>query len=230
MTFLELCRATALKSGLISSQNLMTTTVSQVGRQLKIVTAVIDAWNTIQTGRTDWAWMRSTFSHALTIGQSSYTPAQLGIATRFRAFVRETDDFRPLSLYDPAKGQADESEICQVTPAAWHTTYDRGVQTNSRPIHYAFEAGKLLLGPLPDKAYTLRGWYMKSAQVLANDTDVPECPDFFHDGIKWRAIMDLHGQDTAFADRAVAQSEYSRLYRLLANEQTDAVVVGGSLC
>lgn len=230
MTFLDLCKAASLDSGLISSQNLMTTTLNQSGRQLKVVNAVADAWDTIQTGRTDWAWLKAQFSHALVIGQSSYTPAQLGITSRFRAFLRETDEFRPHTIYDPAIGLADESELCEVRPAQWRTTYDRGVQTNSRPIHFAREAGNLLLGPLPSKTYTLRGWYKKSPQRLAADADVPECPDYFHVAIKWRAILDLHGKDGAFADRAVAQAEYSRLYRLLVNEQTDPVVMGGALC
>lgn len=235
MTFLELCNATALDSGLISSQNLMTDVTSAsafyTGRYRNIIDAVIAAWKTIQAGRPDWAWMQGTYTNPLVIGQSSYTPAQLGIAARFRSFLpdRDAECFRPHTLYDGAIGRSDETELCQITPMLWRRMYDRGVQTNSRPIYYALEAGKLLLGPLPDKTYTLRGLYMKSPQILANNADLPELPDTFHEVIKWRAILDLHGRDGAFADRSVAQAEYSRLYRLLANEQTAPLSLGNAL-
>jgi hypothetical protein len=229
MNFLALCRAAELKSALVSSQQLLTTTINQVGRHLKFVTAVADSWTDIQRSRPDWGWMRGTFTQALTIGQGSYTPANLGIASRFRAFLKDTCDFSPHTIYDTTIGQADESPLYQISPEQWRSMYDRGVQTRTRPCHYALDNGNLLLGPIPDKAYTVRGWYMKAPQVLAADADTPECPDFFHDIIKWRAILDMHGQDGAFADRSVAQAEYSRLYRQLCNEHTAPVVLGGSL-
>jgi hypothetical protein len=230
MDFLDLVKAACLDSGLVSSQQLPTTVVGLVGRKLKIMNAVVDAWDSIQTGRSDWAWMRDVYTHALIIGQGSYTPAQLGIAMRFRSFIPDKPDFQPVTLYDPAIGQADETALCQISRFDWRTMYDRGVQTNTRPVHYAIDNGKLLVGPLPDKTYTLRGSYMKAAQVLTVDADVPELPVDYHPLIKWRAIMTVHGLDGAFADRTVAQAEYSRMYRLLANEQTDPVVVGGTLC
>jgi hypothetical protein len=229
MTFLELCAAAGLDSGLISSQNTIVAVAGQSGRKLKVVNFVVQAWKAIQNGRIDWAWMRASYNQALTIGQTSYTPAQLGIATRFRFFLPDAAGFQPHTLYDPAIGVSDEQPLCQITPEAWYTIYDRGAQTGTRPMHYALDAGKLLLGPKPDKAYMLRGRYMKSAQVLALDGDVPECPDHLHEVIKWRAIMMLHGQDAAFADRSVAQAEYSRMYRLLCNEQTAPVQMSDSL-
>lgn len=231
MTFLELCRAAGLDSGLISSQNLMTSTAGQVGRQLKIVNFVDQAWKLIQGGRNDWVWMRAPFNGNLVIGQGSYTPAQVGIATRFRAFIpdRQAEGFQPHTIYDPAIGNSDETALCQISPVNWHMMYDRGAQTNTRPVYYAIENGKFLVGPLPDKAYVIRGRYVKSAQDLAADGDVPELPADFHDIIKWRAILMLHGQDGAFVDRTVAQAEFSRLYRLLSNEQTEPVCMGDAL-
>jgi hypothetical protein len=229
MTFLELCAATAVDSGLISTQNTIVATGAQVGRKLKVVNFVVQAWKTIQNGRTDWVWMRGSYNHALIIGQSSYTPAQLGIAARFRSFMPASGRYQPHTLYDPAIGVADEMPLTQISPEDWYAMFGRGAQTNSRPCYYALEAGNMLLGPIPDKAYVLRGRYMKAAQVLTIDADVPELPDHLHDVIKWRAIMMLHGQDGAFADRTVAQAEYSRLYRILCNEQTAPVQMGDAL-
>jgi hypothetical protein len=227
MTFLELCQAAALDSGLISSQNLMTTATTAStfykGRGRHVIDFTVQAWKTIQTGRNDWVWMRASFNGNLVIGQASYTPAQVGIATRFRAFIpdRPAEGFLPHTIYDAAIGRADETPLCQISPATWRMMYDRGAQTNGRPLHYALENGQFLVGPAPDKTYAIRGRYFKSAQILVNDGDVPELPSDFHDVIKWRAIEMLHGQDGAFADRTVAQAEYSRLYRLLVNEQTE---------
>lgn len=231
MTFLELCQQVGLVSGLISTQNQMTTTVGQVGRQLKIVTFTAMAYRRLQTSRTDWEWLRGTFSHALVIGQADYTPAELGIATRFKAFCVDVpvDGYRPMRLYNAGLGVADSQDLYQISPELYDQVYGRGVQTAQRPTEYALAQGKLFVAVKPDAAYTLDGCYWKAPQILAADGDVPELPAHFHDIITWGAIKLISGQEGAFADRAVALGDYSSMYRQLVTEQTRRISLGRPL-
>jgi hypothetical protein len=57
----------------------------------------------------------------------------------------------------------------------------------------------------------------------------PDLPDHFHDIIAWKAIMKISGKDGAFADRLVAQGEYSTMYRQLVAEQTRPITLADSL-
>jgi hypothetical protein len=197
MTFLELCRAAELKSGLVSSQNLMTTTC-RPGRASprKIVTAVADAWNTIQTGRTDWAWMRAAFNGALVIGQGSYTPAQVGIARASAPSfptARQSECYRPHTIYDPAIGAATRPRCARSAPSsgARSTT---AAPDQQPPGSLRARRGNLLVGPLPDKAYDPRALHEVGAGARRRRRRA-RAPGHFHDIIKWRAILDLHGQD-----------------------------------
>lgn len=231
MTFLELCQAAAADSGLISSQNLPQTTANAVGKWGDIVRFTAQAWNIIQRSRRDWEFMRADFTHALTIGKSNYTPAELGITTRFARFASdvEADGLLPFHCYDPAIGVADDQCLRQISPEVWSQVYGRGTQDNNRPTDYALAGGKLYVGQFPDKAYTLLGSYWLAPQTLSLDSDVPALPDHYHDVIKWRAIMMVSGKDLAVADRTVAQAEYGQMFRQLVAEQTRPVNMGAPL-
>lgn len=231
MTFLELCEAVGIDSGLVSDHNIMTTVLGNNGRLGRIVRATAQAWEDIQNGRNDWVFMRAQFTGALVINQTSYTPAQLGIATRFRSFFRDADaeGFLPHTIYDASIGVSDESGLFETSPAMWRMAYGRGSQTATRPTDYALDGQNFLVGPKPDKAYVAKGWYRKSPQALVADADLPDMPAQYHSTIKWRAIMDLHGADAAFADRLVAQARYKEAYSVLVNDQTDPLQMGDAL-
>lgn len=232
MTFLELCQAAAVDSGLISDSNNITTAAgAQTGRKARIIRAVVQAWEDIQKARNDWTFMRAQFSANLVIGQSSYSAAELGIATRFRTFFRDQDaaGFLPHSIYDATIGVSDQSGLSEVSFEVWQMVYGRGQQQQGRPTDYALVGQKFNVGMVPDKAYAIRGWYRKAPQTLAADADVPDVPSHHHTVIKWKAIMDLHGADGAFADRLVAQKRYGDDYRALVDEQTDPLTMGDAL-
>lgn len=231
MTFLELCAAAAVDSGLVADTNTITAVTAQTGRKARIVRAVVQAWEDIQKARNDWIFMRGQFTASLVVGQSSYTAAELGIASRFRSFVRDADaeGFLPHYLYDSAIGVSDQTGLAEISDAMWQMAYGRGEQTNSRPVDYALVGSSFNLGPPPDDTYTIKGWYRKAPQTLAADADEPDLPSHHHSVIKWKAIMDLHGGDAAFADRLVAQARYAADYRALVDEQTAPLTMGDAL-
>jgi hypothetical protein len=120
MTFLELCQKTGTDSGLISYQNIPTTVTGATGRWAGIVSFTAQAWADIQRARTDWEFLRASFSHALVIGQASYTPGELGIAERFARFAVDAPaaGYQPMHCYDPAVGVADDASLTRSAPSA----------------------------------------------------------------------------------------------------------------
>jgi hypothetical protein len=219
VTFLELCQEAASDSGTIAGLPSFTTTVGATGRVAQLVGWVRNAWVDIQNERNDWLWMRKQFSATLTIGQRDYTPAALGI-TDFGKFLPDTAYQRSFSVYDPAVGQADESHIQQSTWPNFRSLYDFGSHDAQPPSMWAFYAGKLWVGPKPDKAYTLRGEYRRSPQRLALDADTPEMPEAYHRLIVAEAIRLMARSDEAWQAGVAQTEQYMRLRNPLVREQT----------
>jgi hypothetical protein len=219
VNFLQLCTAAASDSGTIAGLPSFTTVAGATGRVAKLVGWVRDAYIDIQNERTDWLWMRKDFSHALTIGQREYTPAQLGISD-FGKFLTDTPEQRVMSIYDPAQGQGQESHIQQVPWQWYRQTYDFGSHDAQQPSVWTQRGSNLWVGPTPDKAYILRGEYRATAQVLASDTDVPEMPERFHRLIVAEAIRLMARSDEAFQVIVERSEQYLRLRNPLVIDQT----------
>ncbi len=228
-TFLELCADLARESGAIGAAPAAVT--GQTGRQLKCVEWVALAWKTIQNSRRDWTFNRAEFSKSLTISQTAYVGGAGGWAlTRFGEFIGDRPTFRPTTIYLPADGQATESELCEIDYDYWRVHYDRGTHDANRPVEYAIAPDRTMrFGPKPDAAYTVRGEYRKTAQILAANADEPDMPERFHDVIVWRAIMLMAGADEAVTALQDARAKYSELYRGLVRDCTPRMSLEGSL-
>ena len=171
--------------------------------------------------------MRKNFDEALTIGQKSYTAAELNLDDVGR-WLSDQPCFNTFSLYDPAIGKADEADICQIDYSRWRQIYDRGVHDSSRVVHWSTEAstGKLLVGPTPDKAYRIAGEYRSIAQELTADTDIPDMPEQYHRVIIAEAIRLLSKSDEAYQAMMVEDQEYTRQRNALVREQTPEITIG----
>lgn len=223
-TFLQLCRDTGRDSGTVSSTNPLTTVAGATDRQEKIVSFVTQAWLLIQGAREDWQWLRAEFSESAVIGQARYDPIDDWGLTRFAGWIEDKDDYEPVTLLDPSLGSADEGAIRQIGFQDWRSRYGRGEQQQQRPTCWAISpARELCLGAVPDRAYTVKGEYLRGPQTLAVDADVPELPAEFHDLIKWRALMLLAGHDQSPGDLAFAQTNFAPRWRQLVNAQTPEV-------
>lgn len=223
-TLIELVNHLERESGTIYQAQRLTTVAAPVGRQEKMVEWIIEAWRLIQTSRTDWPWRRRDFAHALTIGQNRYTAADLGI-TDFAGWAKATDNFSPFSIYDPDVGQEDERELWPISLHRWFTGWNRGVHDAARPSEYAIDdQRRLCIGPKPLKAYTLRGFYIARAQMLAADADEPICPEDHHMTIVWRALMLMGAHDEALNVVAYAQSLYAQCIRSMMADMDEQVI------
>jgi hypothetical protein len=194
-----------------------TTVVGASDRNQRIIDAVADAWAELQAER-DWRWMRATTDTPLTIGQQTYTAAQLGIATRFGRWRHDDSNYAPIlylagslnTLWEMAYWDLDNFRklfiyrlVASTTPIAW--TFD--------------ESNQFLIGPQPALAYMLRAEYWKEPSTLAVDADTPDMPDRFHMLLVWRALQDAAKADAAPELLAKAEKNYGDLYDKLMFDQ-----------
>lgn len=194
-TFLELCADVAMRSG--GTGRAPSTVVGQSSRMGKLVAWVQAAWRMWQNERTDWTYLKGEWQGTLVAHTATYTGASFNI-DRFRQFVGDRPDYRPTTLYDPAIGVADEITIQQIVWSDYRVVYGRGSQMEQRPTRYCIDpAGQIRFGCTPDKAYTVRGEYLKSPQELLVDADIPDLPAHFHQAIADRAILLMAEHDEA---------------------------------
>ena len=222
-TFLQLVNDVERESGTVNSTSLTANVATPVtGRQGKIVQMVIRAWELIQNSRTDWPWMQVETTKVLTIGQARYNAITDFAIPTFARWVRPTDYFSPMSIYDTALGLKDESDLDFWAYNNWKARYDRGLVTNGRPIEYSMDAQRrLVVGPPPDKAYTLRATYYRKPQLLAVNADEPICPSEHHQAIVWQSLMLLHGHDEGQFSLQFAQSNFASAFRAMVNDRDD---------
>lgn len=231
-TFLALCSTLAQESGAVGTAPAAVT--GQTGRQAQCVGWIKRAWELIQNDSADWAWMQAEITAvALTINDMSYSGSDLGIASRFACFRgdRYTEDglYRPWTLYDNSIGQADETELTEISYEAWRRSYDRMTHDAQRPCYYALAPDNTIrFGPKPDIAYRVRGEYRKSIQVLAADADEPELPTRFHDIIVWRAVMLSAQSDEAGDAYQGALAKYTEMMMALQRDQLPEITIGGN--
>jgi len=224
-TFLNLVNDVERESGTISQEQRLTTVASPTGRQEKIVEHVKEAWRLIQTSRSFWSWRRVEFSQALTIGQKRYGKSWV-TADNVSRFIQDMPGFSPFSVYDSDVGQGDEQELCYLPYHRWRSTFDRRSPDNQRPGYYSISnAGELCIGAPPDKAYVLRGEYIRTAQILSADDDEPICPEDFHQAIVWRALMLLHGHDEGQFSLGDSATKFAAIFRDMVNAEPDDIII-----
>ncbi|MYD93355.1 MAG: hypothetical protein F4Y02_06625 [Chloroflexi bacterium] len=210
-TFLELCQAVAAESGTIHGVQPATTT-GQTDRLGLIVGWVRQAWVDIQNSA-DWRFLYRDFTQAgvvrLVQGQRTYTGKLL------------RSDFARWVLADPLNGtgmtadpgergdRSGEFELFPMDYEAYRRTHqfvvgdEQGVPRNVA-VNYEND---LVVGPIPDRTYVLRGPYVRAPQMLGKDADgndlsqpdedVPIMPAQYHEAIKWKALRLLGEFDEA---------------------------------
>lgn len=223
MTFLELCQKVARDSGTVAGVPSFTTVTAPAGRVAQVVDWVRDAWIDIQNERQDWLFMQKSFTSALQVGVNTYLPITFGIID-FAAFAPDTPYLRPITLYDPALGVADEGAIKQISYELWVQRWGRGSNDNNRPTEWALSPQReIKFGHTPDKAYIIKGYYRRSAQELVLDGDVPIMPTQFHRVIVAEAIRLMARSDEAFTVVQERTDQYTRLRYPLVLDQTPAM-------
>jgi hypothetical protein len=231
MTFLEIVRWSVRESGTVGAPNAPSSVIGQEGRLARFVHWCADAYDAIQTDRGDWRWLEDEFDGTLQPALAEYDAGALGI-TRFRRWHRISNRQSTVSLYDPDAGPQEEAPLAYCDWPSFYTMYRIGglSLTTGRPQVFTVDPkGRIVVAPKPDKAYRLRGLYLRSAQRLAGNLDVPEMPEDFHRMIPLRALMMMSTFDEAFEQKPHWGAEYGALFSQLVRDQVDQPQFGGPL-
>lgn len=161
---------------------------NQIGQLADLVRWIKDAWNEIAGIRDEWLFKLTDVSFNTTIGVGDYDPALPPFALpNFSDWV--PNSFRYFTL--PAGVTSEQFVGWMQYPefrdyylfGSWRTTKGPPIAMCSAPNKH------LLIGPLPDKVYTIIGQYQSYAPELVLDTDVPGIPARFHKLIVYRALQ-----------------------------------------
>jgi hypothetical protein len=202
MTFLEIVQMTVQQTGTI--QGVKPTAVTGQQNRLKlIVDYVREAYIDIQNAHRTWHWLNSRFTGPITVSSQRYAYDTFSDQvsgdpiTRFSEWaIQYNGGDKSISCYKTSIGTDDEGAVQWLDWDRFYDTQLRGVRTPGRPHFYSIdETGQLMVSPIPDDTYTLRGRYIKSPQILAADGDIPEMPTQFHTVIKDAALQYVEGFD-----------------------------------
>ena len=228
MNFLLLCQTAGQLAGIPNIQpGVLPSSISGSSREMQKMAAWINmAWNEIQRQREDWHWMRKAFSFQTVANTQEYSPAAAGI-TDFAKW--RNDSFR---LFLTSAGVGTEIWLQQYDYNSFRDYYLLGARkiTYARPIAVSVTPDKKLsFGLAPDNIYTVSGEYFKSPSSLINDTDEPDIPSRFHWAVVHKALI-KYGIDRASGEIIQEnQALYNALMTELMADQTDEIVLGGSL-
>lgn len=193
-----------------------TTVVGQTGQLWNAVNWVQKANNNIQLLHTDWQFLSTEYSEALTI-TSTAVPAHSGAETvkswdrRSFWIDRGTNRAAPLTWMDWEQYRAD------ILPGPTPTS-------NSKPsIITQKRDGSLIVDVPCDLAYTLTGEFYKAPDLLAADIDVSDIPAEYHRLIICEAGIKYGNKEAALEVINGMEAEYSYLIEKLEGDQ----LIGG---
>jgi hypothetical protein len=242
MTYLDICRRTAVECGVASTVAITTampTTGLAAGSLGRIVNWVNDAWTDIQMDHDDWSWMRSSnllgggVSFQTVAAQSSY-PLGTGagtvgvIADNFGKW-----DCPTFRNYTTSVGFQNEMYLDEIPYDRWRDSYMLGAMRAQQTRPYVVAIGpdqSLCLGPPPNGLYTVTGDYFVAPSEMALDSDVPTgLPTRFHMLIVYRTMLKYAGYESAPEVYQRGSEENAGMYAQLEALRAPAISFGGAL-
>lgn len=232
-TYLQLCQDAERECVLTS---FLTAVTSQTGEHLRFVNWVKDAYIEIQNKHQyAWRWLRRSFTFNTTSGDDTYAYGEVtdvdaaAAISRFGCWLAHDPEDR-YRCYLTSGGVGVQYYLNYLPWLDFKAIYKTGLQNNSAPAFITVDPqNNLVLGPKPDNTYTVTGEFMRSAQILSADGDIPEMPTHFHGLITARAMEKYGLTESAEEIIARAQSEARRLMRQLEFNQLPMPGMAGPL-
>lgn len=214
-TFLELCRYVAKESGTVPGENRPASVLNQVGREGKIVRWTNNAYHWVQLQQPAWRWLQGEFTGPTIAGTQRYT------ITRMAQLRYPLDDIaNQWTIYKTSLGLTDVGRMIFLEWDEFYSHKLRGVQESGRPSYFTLSPNnEIVLYPIPDATYTMRGIYIKTPQALVENTDVPEMPERFHEIIKWKALLYLGADDESVVQLPMWRMELMQMMSALEDSQ-----------
>lgn len=236
MTYLELCQQLRQEASDVGTGP--TAVTNQVGLLGRIVSWVESAYTEIQNRHAtepSWRWLRHGFTVATTDGDDSYAYGDCTDSTTSLAITRFStwhtkDVYNPPTVYLTSSGVGTQTRMTFLSWEDFRYIYRVGTQNTGYPIHISEDPQQnLVLGPIPNGIYTITGEYIRSAQVLAADSDVPEMPTQFHMAIVYKAMIKYGFREFAPEIIQTAKEDLRILTRQLEINQLPSIRIGGPL-
>jgi len=242
-TFLEQCKDVCREAGLAGGELAIDSVTGQTGQVGRIVAYVRQSWlevqNLHQHSGLYWRWMRSEFELTTVASQDIYaygdaavqdvqdTPAAI---TRFRNWMIR--DYRnPPRIYNQASGIGSQSYLTYVDWDDFRLWYRMGQQNPSFPVHITINPqNKIVLGPSPNDVYVINGDYMKAAQVLTANDDMPDLPESFQEVIMYKALSKYGVQKNASESIVAGEDGAATYLGALEGDQLSEIPIGSPLC
>lgn len=217
MNYLELTRRLASEVG---ASGFIQTVQNPEGETQRLANWIQEAWLELQLVRDTWRWRLAEFEVTLPSGQakldmSSYPDFYRVIVTALYGKPHQSTTWAPLDYI----GYSDWQSVVRSRPTVVSTP-----TTFTELPDLSVE-----LSPIPSSDFDVRGLYVRKAQVLQNDFDVPVLPEEFHMAIVYKAMMLYAGYEAAPEIFQSGLQGFNRIYRLMVNSDTGPVTLGGAL-
>jgi hypothetical protein len=242
-TYLQHCKGVCREAGIANGEDAINSVNGQIGQLQRISANVRQVWIEIQnmhqhTGL-EWRFMRSEFTLTTVAEQAAYSYDDAAIEDTFDTpiaidrwrnwFIKDYDE--PPRVYLTSGGVGGEGWLTYLDWKDFKYIYGIGTQNSSYPAHITINPqNQIVLGPTPSDIYTISGDYMKSAQILVNDADLPAgIPESFEDLIMWKALT-RHGiQKNASELITLGEDSAATLLGQLEGDQLGELPVGNPL-
>lgn len=215
-SFLEVCQMSRQECGMGGAGP--TNTTGQTGAMATVVQRTSQAWIDIQKSKPYWKFLRAKFTMPLEIDVQEYTVS--GTLGAGGYGLTTVDKWDKQSCWIYLTSTADERRLIYLPYQdfrAQFRTYPAG-----RPKFWTEGPdGTILYDKTPDAAYTITKDYWMTPERLVNATDIPACPEQFHDLIAWKSVMKFAGSESAVELFNYAKSEYTPMYLQLCIDQMD---------
>ena len=180
MTFLEIVKAVARRTGTLDPRNI-SSAIGASGRVGTFAALVQDAWTQIQGEHEQWRFLVSDLPDTamLTQGVRAVTPASLNLTNWASWIPGDARGTVRLSAWpDKTDGRLKERPLTTLDYRAYRETYESGSfavnpVTGQPTIVTVDTHDRLAVWPVPDVDYRLAGTYRRQPQVFAADTDEP---------------------------------------------------------
>lgn len=204
------------------------TLVGLTGQLADLARFVKDAWTEISGMREDWLFKLKEVSFSTASLASDYDPTAAPLS------LTDFSDWVPQSFryYVTAVGAGSEQFVDWMAYEYFRDYYifgSRRTEIGPTISVSASPAKHLLLGPKPDKDYTIVGQYRSFEPTLTADTDTPGIPARFHKLIVYRALQAYALDEGAPESLAKGERGEARLMPQLRRHQLDKPCVGPPL-
>ncbi len=192
MNFLQLVQKTWQESGLSGN---VADVSSASGMQLHFVNWVRDAWVEIQRESDEWVFMKQSSTFSTIAAQEEYP----------KGIIALQQLKKPLAAYVLVNGMYQSLGLVVSPQSA--TELNRLNKQNGQPSVCYYRNSVFSFDTIPDQAYTVKVYFVRTEQELLLNTDIPIMDDNYHRAIVWRALEQYARYDE---DNALLQTSRER--------------------